>query len=215
MSFKGATQRWRKMLVRKIITPSIISTISDNLTIMTQAVNKCVRINSRTVTGVTTESIIGMQCKPRAGDIRAAGIYGAEFEPGINEGIAGTSIISVASRPVIKASVALPAGNLSGDVRAFEASVGAYADSSRVIGGTASCLWCDNNMHGAVTGGIFPIHVPNTHGGNVVWSGLAKIVSDGQIANIHASSGVALPGDVGWIRVKVGANFYKIPLYNN
>ena len=192
---------------------TIQSAAAGNLFLESVAINKTVRINSRTFTGTATDSIIGLQVKPRAGDNRTAGIYGAEYEPGINEGFTGTSIIGVASRPVIKASGAAPGGNLSGDVRAFEASVGTYDTSTRTIAGTMSALWATNNTYGTITGGVYVIHVPAAAGGTVPWAGFAKLPEDNAMAG--AGSSTALPTCAAWVRVKVGTTFYRIAAYNN
>ncbi len=178
-----------------------------HLCLNTQNSNKNVRINNQTFD--TAASIVGMQCKPRAGVAMTSGIYGAEFEPGINSGFVGTSLIGVASRPTLKGTAA---GNLSGDVRAYEASVGADTGSVRTIAGTVSCLWCDNNFHGTVTGGVYAIHIPNAAGGNVAWGGVMKLVDNGGTIADLAS---AVTGNAtGVFKVMIGAVAGYVPMYS-
>lgn len=192
---------------------TIQATATGNLFLESVAINKTVRINSRTFTGTDTDSIIGMQVKPRAGDNRTAGIFGAEFEPGINEGFTGTDLIGLAARPVIKASGATPGGNLSGDVRAFEAAVSTYDTSTRTVGGTMSALWASNNAYGTITGGVYVIHVPAAGGGTVPWAGFAKLPEDNAMAGLVSAQ--ALPACAAWVRVKIGTTFFRIAAYDN
>ena len=180
--------------------------ITDHLSLETLAAGKNIRINSRTYTDLASESIIGFQSKPRAGNNRTAGIYGGELEPGFNDGFGGTSLVGLASRPTLKGTE----GNLSGDVRAYEASIGADSGSIRVISGVASCLWVDNNFYGTITGGVYVIHVPNPGGGNVAWSGFAKLVDDGgNIADLAS----AVTTVNGVIKVNIGATVAYVPTY--
>jgi len=146
-----------------------------NLYIVTQTDNKPVRINSKTASDVSlaSQSLIGLQCKPRSGVTRTADVYGAEFEPGLNDTFGGTSLIGVASRPVLKGT----SGNLSGDVRAYEAAIGSDVNSSRVVSGTMSALWATNNCSATVTGGIYVIHALAA-GDSKNWSGFAKLPND-------------------------------------
>jgi hypothetical protein len=182
--------------------------ITNHLLLETLAAGKNVRINSRTYTDTASESIIGFQSKPRAGNTRTAGVYGGELEPGFNDTFGGTSLVGLASRPTLKGTT----GNLSGDVRAYEASIGSDSGSTRVISGVASCLWADNNFHGTITGGVYVIHVPNASGGNVAWSGFAKLVDDGgNIADLAS----AVTTVNGAIKVKIGTTDAYIPTYGS
>jgi hypothetical protein len=166
----------------------------QHVDLQTEDSDKTIRINSRTYT--VAASIIGMQCKPRAGVVMTNNIYGAEFEPGMNDGYAGVSVIGVASRPTLKGAT----GNLSGEVIAFEASLGSSATSTRTVTSPLCCLRAYNNFRGTATGGIYIIHA-DTHGDIVPWSGLAKLPNDGQIAKYNEDKTGAT---VGWIKVKIG-----------
>ena len=173
----------------------------------TLAAGKTLRINSRTYVDTASESIIGFQCKPRAGNTRTASIYGAEMEPGLNDTFGGTSLIGFASRPILEGTT----GDLSGDVRAYEASIGSDSGSSRTIAGVASALWVDNNFYGTVTGGVYVIHVPNPGGGTVSWSGLLNLVDDGgNLADLAS----AVATVVGAIKVKIGSQVGYLPVYS-
>jgi len=169
----------------------------------TEDSDKTIRLNSRTYT--VAASIIGMQSKPRAGVAMTDNIYGAEFEPGINAGYTGVSIIGVASRPQPKNGT----GNLSGDIKCFEAVL--EQGGTRTIAGTASCLHATNNMDKLPTGGVYVIHVPAAGGGaGGDWSGFAKLVDDGgAIADLASAVGTVN----GVIKVKIGTTTCYIPTY--
>ncbi len=181
-----------------------------NLDIVTQTDNKPVRINSKTASDSTlaSQSLIGFQCKPRSGVTRTADIYGAEFEPGFNNTFGGTSLIGVASRPTLKGTT----GNLSGDVRAYEAAIGSDVNSSRVVSGTMSALWATNNCSATVTGGIYVIHALAA-GDSKNWSGFAKLPNDDALAYKQATD--ITPGNLrGYIKVNIGGTNYFIPAYD-
>ncbi len=169
--------------------------------------DKTIRLNSRTYT--VAASIIGMQSKPRAGVVMTDNIYGAEYEPGINEGFAAKGVIGVAARPTIKASVASPGGNLTGEIIAFEANVGTDSPSTRTITGPVSCLRAYNNLYGTITNGVFII-VADVHGGTVAWTGFAKLPDDsGNLADLAS----AVTTVNGVIKVKIGTTTGYIPTY--
>jgi hypothetical protein len=160
----------------------------------TEDSDKTIRINSRTYT--VAASIIGMQCKPRAGVVMTNNIYGAEFEPGMNDGYAGVSVIGVASRPTLKGAT----GNMSGEIIAYEASLGSSATGARTVTNPLCCLRAYNNFRGTATGGIYIIHA-DTHGDIVPWSGLGKFPDDSQLAKTNEDK---YTGTLGWIKVKIG-----------
>jgi len=182
-----------------------------HLSLQTDSSDKNVRINNQTYT--TAASIVGMQCKPRAGVAMTAGIYGAEFEPGINSGFAGVSICGVASRPTIKGTAA---GNITGVVDCFEAALGSDTGSVRTITGPMSCLHAINNTHGTVTNGIFVINA-DAAGGNTAWTGFLRVAATGAAGVVVSSDGMVKDpeGDTeaGYISIYVGSTRYEIPFY--
>jgi len=169
----------------------------------TEDSDKTIRINSRTYT--VAASIIGMQCKPRAGVAMTQNIYGAEFEPGMNDGFAGVNVIGIASRPQLKGAT----GNISGEVVAYEAMLESSATGARTVTNPLCCLRAFNNFRGTATGGIYIIHA-DTHGDIVPWAGLAKLPDDGQIAQL----GTPPTTLADWIKVKIGAQVRYIGCYS-
>lgn len=165
--------------------------------------DKTIRINSRTYDA--DASIIGFQCKPRAGATMTHNIYGAEFEPGLNSGIGGVAVIGIASRPQLKGSVE---GAVTGEVMCHETKL--EGGSGRTITGPASVLRCYNELKSSPSGGVYIINA-DTHGDVVPWSGLAKLPDDGQIAQL----GTAPTSLADWIKVKIGASVRYIGCYTS
>lgn len=155
--------------------------------------NKTFRFNSRTYT--IAASIIGAQTKPRAGVIMTDEIIGWESMPGINSGYAGKGIVCYKAEPYLGSTH----GALSGDVRGFEASLGAPSGGG-TIAGVISGMKFINNAAKAPTGGVYMLYAL-THGDVVAWDGLANLPDDGQLAKYNQ----ALAGSVySWIKVKIG-----------
>lgn len=159
----------------------------------TEDSDKTIRINSRTYP--TAASIIGFQCKPRAGAAMSNNIYGAEIEPGLNSGISGTSIIGIALRPQMKGSVE---GAVTGGIICAEAML--EGGQGRTLTGPACVLRCYQQLKSSPSGGVYILNV-DTHGDVVPWSGLGKFPDDGQIAKTNEDKDA---GTKGWIKVKIG-----------
>ena len=178
----------------------------EHYTIDTVDADKNVRINSRTIT--TDASIVGMQCKPRAGVDMTNDLTAIEVEPAVNEGFATTgSIIGIKSQ-VRKRGTG--AKNVGGEMRAFQGELETPSTYAGTVTGPASVLRCRNAMHGTVTNGVFVLHVPS-HEGNKAWDGLAYLPDDGQIAS---DSGAVTLDSYGWIKVKINDTTRYIPVGN-
>lgn len=186
----------------------------DHTLINTKSSDKTVRINSRTYAAAA--SIIGAQVKPRAGINMTNDIIGIESSPGLNSGFSSTAgIVSFKAEPYINAGTT----TITGDVRAYEASVGKPSGSGTITG-AMSCLKCINNGVATVTGGVYPIHVV-THGDSLAWAGFALLPDDDSIAAVDNSTILAdvhLTANAGWIKVQVGTpashTVKYIPLYD-
>jgi hypothetical protein len=187
---------------------------TDHVLLNTYNSDKSVRINSRTY--ASAASIIGAQTKPRAGVNMTNDIIGIESSPGLNSGFASTAgIACYKAEPYINAGTT----TITGDVRAYEASVGKPTGSGTITG-AMSCLKCINNGVATVTGGVYPIHVV-THGDSLAWEGFALLPDDDSIAAVDNSTILAdikETANAGWIKVQVGTpashTVKYIPLYN-
>ena len=153
----------------------------DHLYLDTSLPTKTVRINSRNYTA--TASIIGFQSKPRASVNMKDDIIGGELQPGINAGFWGKGIVGLKIDTSIKATT----GSLAGEVRCYEAAIGADSGYAGPVAGPAYCYGLVNNMHGTVTKGVYGFYA-KTAGGNRAWNGLFALPDDSQLAHVGSAS---------------------------
>ncbi len=187
---------------------------TDHVLLNTYNSDKTVRINSRTY--ATAASIIGAQIKPRAGVIMTNDIIGLEISPGLNSGFSSSAgIVCLKAEPYINAGVT----TITGDVRAYEGSVGKPTGSGTITG-AMSCLKCINDGVATVTGGVYPIHVV-THGDSLAWAGFALLPDDESLAAVDGAAtlvDIHATANAGWIKVQVGTpashTVKYIPLYD-
>ena len=166
--------------------------------------DKTIRINSRTYT--IAASIIGLQTKPRAGVNMTNDIIGMESSPGINSTFTSTAgIVCYKAEP----SIGSTAGAITGDVRAYEASLGKPSGAGTITG-TMSCLKAINNANATITGGVYVLHVV-THGDTKAWDGLALLPDDGQISQL----GTAPTTLSAWVKIKIGASVRYLGAYTS
>lgn len=170
----------------------------DHLYLDTSLSTKTVRINSRTY--VATASIIGFQSKPRAGVNMKDDIIGGELQPGVNASYWGKGIAGLKVDTSIKSTT----GSLSGEVRCYEANLGADSGYAGPVAGPAYCYGLVNNFHGTVTKGLYGFYA-KTAGGNKAWNGLFAVPDDDQLGKVASiASGVA------YIKVLIGSTNYGL-----
>lgn len=147
----------------------------------------------------TSGEINMYQAKPDMKATGAAGITAFEVSPRFSSGVAGSKLVGFYSNPILKGSGA--AGDLTSDMRCYEAKLEVDTGSTRTVAGTAACLHCMSGMHGTVTGGVYPLYV-SAAGGGTDWSGLMKLPDDGgSIADL--ASAVSTVNTV--VKCRVGA----------
>lgn len=179
----------------------------DHLLLTTSNDEKNVRINSRDYTPVVNKTYCGVQIKPNlthltgAGATVAVSLNGLEVSPRFADGQGGVSLTGIMSNPDLKGSGA--AGNVSGEIRAYEAKVESASGSTRVVTGPVSCFKAGQAMHGTVTNGVFVLDA-DAGGGNVAWKGLMNLPDDGQLAKVSANMSSQGQMD-GYIKVTIGS----------
>lgn len=170
----------------------------DHLYLDTSLSTKTVRINSHNYTA--TASIIGFQSKPRASVNMKDDIIGCELQPGINAGFWGKGVVGIKVDTSIKATT----GSLSGEVRCYEAAIGADSGYAGPVAGPAYCYGLTNNLHGTVTKGVYGFYA-KTHGGNKAWDAFAAFPNDSNLAAVASiSNGVA------YVKVLIGSAYYGL-----
>jgi hypothetical protein len=183
-----------------------IDAAAGHLLLYTKTDGKTVRINSRDFTA-TSGSIIGSQSKPAASVTGTASVIGGETSPRFNDGIAGTNIIGKHIDVYLKGTT----GNLSGVARVLELEAVSDLNSVRTIAGDLMFARGRMNMSCAVTGDVSFIRVEAAED-SLKWDCFAKLDEETNLA-AKTGSPAALPANTGYIRVKVGDTFFKIPLY--
>lgn len=168
---------------------------AQHVALDTASSDKTFRFNSRTYT--IAASIIGLQTKPRAGVNMTNDIIGMEAMPGINSGYTSTQgIVCYKAEPYLGST----AGAITGDIRAYEASLGKPSGAGTITG-AMSALKAINNANNTITGGVYVVHVV-THGDTKPWTGFALVPDDDQIADDDESGTAGTRA--GWIKVEVG-----------
>jgi len=180
---------------------------ADHIEIMTVLGTKNVRINSRDYTD-TSGDVTAVQSKPNISVGGTTGVTGVEVSPRFASGIAGSKCVGIMSNPILKGAAG---GNLSSDMRCYEGKLESDSGSTRTIAGGAYVLHAMQALHGTVTGGAYPVAV-DAAGGNVAWSGFAKLPDDSQVAE-DATTGTS-GTKKGWIKLMVGSVTRYIRLYD-
>ena len=191
---------------------SVTATSDDHLLLNTVADNKQIRINSRSYVQ-TSGGSLGFQSKPSQTVNTSGDITGGEISPRCQSGVTAGQIKGLHVDIDLKGTAA---GTI-GVARVLELEAVADVSGGRTITGDLTIIktrmFCPAS--GGVSGDTTVIAVPAPETGSVPYDAFAKFDAVAGLAANHASSGVALPADVGWVRVKVGATFYKLPLYND
>jgi hypothetical protein len=178
-----------------------------DLTLATTSDNKQVELNSRSFTQASGDSI-ATHVAPSQTVTTTGTVYGAQITPRLQDGIAAAGLVAVQGAPVTKGA---SAGTISGDVRAFEASIDLNdVDGTRTISGTVSALYAflQAPAGGTYTGGCAVIHVTleNTH----KWDFLLK--ADANNGFVVVGAGTYSTAD-GYFLVRVGASTYRVPFF--
>lgn len=179
---------------------------TSNLKLNTLVDSKPVLINSRNYTQTSGDSI-GLQSKPSQTVTGTASVYGAQFSPRMQDAIGGGSLVGIQSAPVLKGT----SGNLSGDVRAFEASIDLNnaSGNTRTVTGVVSALYAylQSGSNMTYTGGISVIHVAAED--TKKWTHFLNTAAGVGFVNTTASLG----SQIGQILVNIGGTTRAIPYY--
>lgn len=170
------------------------------------------RFNSRNYTQTSGDSI-GFQSKPAQTVSSSGSVFGAQISPRLNSAVALTgsgSIIGLHVDTYLKGT----AGDVAGEVRGLQVELVDDNSAGRTVTGDIVGIRFRSNLSCANTGDQVALKVENGEGA-LKWDAFAKLEEEtGKFAK-HTAAGVALPADVGYIRVKVGDTFYKMALYND
>lgn len=196
------------MAVRVTRGQALIGRIGD-LDQLRPKADKPLKISSVDYTGTSGDKI-GIQSRPQATGDGTVTLYGAQIEPRFKDAIGGASLIGLEVGPILKGT----SGNLTGDWRGIEVNLTDDNAAGRTVSGIGAFIRLRPQIHHAITGGLFGIEAL-AEGGTKGWDALLKLAAVAGLAAKATGGGVALPANVGWVRVKVDDTFYKIALYND
>ncbi len=188
---------------------------NQHLKLGTLSGTKQIRLNSVTWTN-TSGNLIAVQCKPNAnGGVGAtASVKGMEIQPRFASLTSGGNIIGMSVDPILKGSTGAD-GNLSGAMRGIEITMTDDNAGTRTIAGLSACIRFFQQLAGTktFTNGLFALEVAAAGGGKG-WDGFAAFDVSGGLA-AKATGSNALPGTCGYVRIKIGDTFYKLPAYDD
>jgi hypothetical protein len=190
-----------------IVSDTIYTKSGQNLKFATQTDSKPILLNSRDYTQASGDSI-GVQSKPSQTVTTTGAVYGVQISPRLQNAVAAAALVAVQGAPVTKGA---SAGTISGDVRAFEASIDLNdVDGTRTISGTVSALYAflQAPSAGTYTGGASVIHVAleNTK----KWDFLIK--TDTGVGCAVVGAGTYSTAD-GYFLVRVAGSTYRVPFF--
>lgn len=172
---------------------------------------KTIRLNSRTESVDTANSIIGFQSKPRRGVSAATNVIGCEVSAQISDAIALTgsgSLIAGHFDVYLRGD----AGTIAGDVRALQLELVDDDSAGRTVSGNVSFIRCRTNLSCAVTGKATVLRVENEEGAKAL-DGLVQFTT-GSGAIVESAATVGGTQDQA-IKVLVGTTTYYVPLYTS
>lgn len=184
----------------------LTSPATFDLVLNTTSDNRQVELNSRNFTQATGDSIAA-KANPSQTVTTTGAIYGLQISPRVQDGVAAAALVAVQGAPVFKGTT----GTISGDVRAFEASIDLNdVSGTRTVSGTVSALYAflQAPNGGTYTGGLAVLHVAAEN--TKKWDFLLKAEATNGFVVVGA--GTYSTSD-GYFLVRVGASTYRVPFF--
>lgn len=184
-----------------------IDAAAGHLLLYTKTNGKQVRINNRDF-DATSGSIIGFQSKPGSSADGTQTVTGGEISPRVNSGVDAGNVKGLHVDFFLKGTAAAA---ISGMARVLELEAVADYGSITSIGGDVQFIRGRLCLGGTCAGDVSFLRVEAAEE-SLKWDCFAKFDEESNLA-AKTGSPASLPADTGYIRVKVGDTFYKIPLY--
>jgi len=190
----------------RLVAPD--STVTDHTVFESAGGGKTIRLNSKTESTDTANSLIGFQSKPRRGVSAATDVIGCEISAQISDAIALTG-----SGSMIGAHVDVylrgDEGDIAGDVRGQQIELVDDNDGSpgRTVAGNVNHLRFRTNLSCAVTGKTSCIRVENEEGSKSLDAFVQFVSTAGCVAALTAGSAGAAT-----IKVLIDGTTWYIPL---
>ena len=188
------------------------ASVGDHLVLNTLSDNRQVRINNRSYTQTSGDSL-GFQSKPSQTVNSSGSVQGGQISPRLQSGITLTgSIIGLHVDFDLKGTAA---GTIGGDVRVLELEMIADVGGGRTIDGDATAIRVRSFMpaSGGVTGTKSVMKIETVEPGGVLYDGILDLKST--VADLYNDTDSAGGGSLdGFIKVIVNDNARYIRLYD-
>jgi len=183
------------------------ATANTHLSLNTQTDTNTVRLNARNY-AATSGDIVGYQARPAANAAGTTSVYGSQVSPRFNDTITGSNLIGVSAEPILKGS----SGNISGDVRALQATITDTNEAGRTIAGDVVGLRVWHQISATVTGDVAAISIEGK-GGATPYTCALKL--DGNSGLAGGTGGASIPASTRFIEVDIAGTKGKIAVYDD
>ena len=191
---------------------SLTAVAAQHLTVNTVSDDKQVRINSRSYTQATGDSI-GFQSKPSQTVTTTGTVFGGQISPRLQSAVAAGNIIGLDLNTDLKGTAA---GAISGDVRALNLELVTDDAGVRAISGNVNAIRVRAAFSGSVSGKVVPIRIEKMEAqtGSEQWDAVLELPSTN--AGIwHDDPNTEPSTAAGYIKVLVNGNARYIQLYSS
>ena len=179
---------------------------SADLNIQTQTDSKTVKLNSRSYTQ-TSGDTIGFQVTPNQAATTTGEVYGGQIKPRVANTFDAATVNGLGIDSELKGS---GAGALSSDLRGINMYLG--ATGSGTIGGNVVAFRLRQEVNINPTGHIVAFHIVN-HEGSQGWDGLLKFTEALGTHSMTTASDKDANTASGTIKVYANGTLYHIQLY--
>lgn len=191
------------------LNATTIQNSSANMLVNTTGAGKTIRLNSRTESTDTANSLIGFQSKIGRGISAATDIIGGEISPRINDGIALTGsagIVGLHTDVYLKGTT----GDIAGDVRGQQIELVDDTGSSRTVAGNVTHLRIRSNLSCTITGKYSVMRVENEEGAKAMDAFAQFTAGSGCLVETNGTVGGAQTQS---IKILKDSTTLYVPLY--
>lgn len=177
----------------------------QDLALQTTSDNKIVKINSRTYTQ-TSGDTVGFQVTPNQGATTTGEVFGGQIKPRVAAGFNAASVNGLGIDSEVKSG----AGALSSDLRGLNIYLGATGNGT--IGGNVCVVRARAEVNINPTGRIVFAHIVQ-HEGSQGWDGLLEFTEALGTHSMTTNADKTGNGKSGTVKVYANGTLYHIQLY--
>jgi hypothetical protein len=183
---------------------SLTAASGANLTLNTTSDDKQVRINSRSFTQATGDSM-AFQAKPSQTVTTTGSVQGGQISPRLQTGVAAATLIGLHVDTDMKGTT----GNVSTAIRTLELENVNDATSTRTVADYEALKFRINATGTTLTNDAVIMRVPATEGG-YNWTLFGKF--DAVTGVFVAPGNTSAISNAGYLKIKIGSTAYRIPV---